>query len=251
MRLGERVGHTAAEDELVHLAEQVLYYTNLGGHLRAAHNCDEGALDVVQYVLHRLHLLLHEEAQHLVVLPEVVSNDCRRSVLAVSRPEGVHHVAVGVGGKGLSELLLPLLHLLLRVVVGGVGLVYAHGLALLLGVEAEVLQQQSLSRLQCCCLRGSLGAVGGERHGSAKSLSYSVLNLPEGHLGVHLAFRLAHVAHDDECSPLLEDVPKRWHRALDACVVGDVPVLVEGHVEVNPHDGPLALEVVVFDVHSR
>ena len=75
MSFHEGVGHAAAEDELVDLAEQVLDDTNLGAHLGAAHDGHEGALDVVQDVVDSLHFLLHEEAEHLVVGVEVVGDD--------------------------------------------------------------------------------------------------------------------------------------------------------------------------------
>ena len=77
MSFCEGVSHTAAEDELIYFAQQVLDDTDLRADLRAAHDGDERTLDVRQNVIHSLHLFLHEETEHAVVLIEIVCyNGC-------------------------------------------------------------------------------------------------------------------------------------------------------------------------------
>ena len=77
MSLSEGIGHATAEDELVDLAQEVLDDTNLRRYLRAAHDGNEGALDVAQHIVNSLYLFLHQQTKHLVVSIEIVSDDSR------------------------------------------------------------------------------------------------------------------------------------------------------------------------------
>ena len=137
--LGESIGHAAAEDEIVDLVHEVLDDAYLGADLAAAHDSGEGALYVLENLVDGCDLFIHKEAEHLVLGLEVVGDDGRRGVLAVCGSEGVVDIHVGVGGEDAGKLLLAHFHLLGGRLVAGVGLVDAHGLALLLGIEAEVL----------------------------------------------------------------------------------------------------------------
>ena len=104
--LGEGVGHTAAEDQLVNLAEQVLDDTDLGRNLRTTHDGYEGALDVAENGINGLHFLLHQIAQHAAVLVEELIDNGSRSVLTVSSSESIHHVSVGIRSQLLGEFFL-------------------------------------------------------------------------------------------------------------------------------------------------
>ena len=72
LRLDECVAHTAADDEVVHLVEKVLYDTELGTYLRATDDGCERMLCVFQHVVDGCHFLLHQITQHLGVCVEVV-----------------------------------------------------------------------------------------------------------------------------------------------------------------------------------
>ena len=133
--------------------------------------CEDDKLDLALSII--------EQAKHLVVSVEVVGDHSGRGVLAVSGTEGVHHVAVCIAGQCLGELLLAGLHGLLCFVVGGICLVDAHGLAFLLGIVAQVLEQQGLTHLQGLGSVSSLGTVGSECHGHAQSLLHSLADLTE------------------------------------------------------------------------
>ena len=100
-------------------------------------------------------------------------------MLAVGGTKGVHHVAVGIAGQGLGKLFLAGLHGLLGIVVSGVFLVNAHGLAFLFGIETKVLQQEHLTRFQGGGLVGGLRTIGGELHGYTKGGRYGVYNLTQ------------------------------------------------------------------------
>ena len=104
--LDEGVAHSAADDQVVNLVKQVLDDAELRADLRTADDSGEGVLGVLQHVVDGLHLFLHEVAEHLAVLVEVVSDDGGRGVLTVSGAEGVVHIDVGIAGELLGEVLL-------------------------------------------------------------------------------------------------------------------------------------------------
>ena len=126
-----------------------------------------------------------------------------------------------------------------------------YGFAFLLRIETEVLEQQYLTRFECGSLSLRLCAVLSELNGTTERSSHSVLDLTEAELSLHFAFRLAHVAHDDERTTLVEDVLERRQRTADTGVVGDFTILVQGHIEVHADNRLLAGEFKIFDLHSR
>ena len=246
----ERVGHAAAEDKVVHLVHEVFDDANLRAHLRSAHDGREGALDVGKDVVDSRHFLLHQQAQHLVVGVKVVGDDGRAGMAAMGCAEGVHHVAVGVGGQCLGKFLLAFLHFLLGGVVFGRTFLYANGLAFLLGIESEVFQQQNVAWLQGCGSILCLCAVRCELDGRAECSGNGIRDLSEGEFGVHFSFGLAHVAHDDEGSSVGKYLFQGGQGATYARVVRDFSVFVKGYVEVNADDDFLTLEVAFVDGHD-
>ena len=132
-----------------------------------------------------------------MVSVEVISDNSRRSVLAVSRTEGVVYIAISVRSQCLGEFLLASLHLLLGSLVVRIILLDANRLAFLFRIEAEVFEQEDFTRLQRSSLFASLSAVRSELNGNAELFRNSIHDLAEGELRVHLAFGLAHVRHDD------------------------------------------------------
>ena len=246
--LDEGVAHAAADDEVVHLADEVLQDRELGGDLGAADDGGQRALGVLQDVVDGLDLAFHQVAEHLVVR-EVLGDEGGGAVGAVGRAESVVHIAVSVGGELLDEGLLGLLDGLLGgllLVLGGI-LGKAARLAFFLGVEAEVLQEEGLTRLQGRGLLVRLLAVGGELDGNAQALGHVVHDVLQGELRIHL-LGTSEVGHDDDGAALLEDLLEGRHGPADAGVVGDVEVLVEGNVEIHPHNRLLSFEIVGFDV---
>lgn len=207
----------------------------------------KGRLMSLRMLVDGFHLLLHEVAQHLVAGVEVVGDHGRRGVLAVRRSEGVVDIAVGVRSQRLGELLLRSLHRLLGLLVGGILLLDAHGLALLFGVEAEVFEHQRLARFERRSGLGGLGAVGSEFDGHAQLFAHGADDLAQRELGVDLAFGLAHVRHDDEAAAVGEHLFQRGKRPADAGVVGDFTVFIQRHVEVHADDRAFALEIVRID----
>ena len=178
----------------------------------------------------------------------ILSTGCR-SVTAVSCAECVVYIDVGIRSEFLSEVFLTLFHLLLCGIVAGVGFVNPDGLAFLFRIEAEVFEKENLAGLERCGHVGGSHAVGGELNVGTKSLCNGIFNLRERHLGVDLAFGLAHVRHNDERTAVGKHFFQCGEGTTDTGVVGDVAILVEGHIEVYTYDSLLTFEIEIIDSH--
>ena len=95
--LEEGVGHGAADQQLVDALEQVLEHADLVGHLGAADDGDEGALDVAEQLAEELHLALHQQAHALV--GDELGDAHRRGVGPVRGAERIVDVDVRVAGQ--------------------------------------------------------------------------------------------------------------------------------------------------------
>jgi hypothetical protein len=162
--------------------------------------------------------------------------------------EGVVDVDVGQlrersaeGGDGLRIGLDGLL--------GAVGLLLLH-LALLLDVEAQVLEQHDRARRELGAggLHGRADAVVEESDGLAQQLLQLGRDRLQGELGDLLSVRAAEVAGEDDRGALRERVLDRRQRGGDARVVGDgAGGLVLRDIEVDAHEHALAGETEVAD----
>mmetsp|Transcript_11079 Transcript_11079/g.26960 ORF Transcript_11079/g.26960 Transcript_11079/m.26960 type:complete len:493 (+) Transcript_11079:174-1652(+) len=220
--LVEGEDHAAAEDDDVGLGEQGLDDADLGGDLGAAHDGAERAVGVGHGAVQVVQLLLEEEAGDGG--GEELGDALGGGVRAVGGAERVVDVQVGVGGQHLGKVAAVLL---------------------LLGVEANVLQQQH----------------GAGRHGGARlgnDLAHAVVDLGD-RAGQQLGQAHAHggepelvlwalrgaaqVGGDHHLGAHLDEVLEGGDGGADAGVVGDLHVLVEGHVEVAAHEHRLPLEL--------
>ena len=194
-----------------------------------------GALD---RVAEEVELLLHQVARR--PLGQVHAH--HRAVGPVGGAEGVVDVDVAElrerGAEGLDRR--------------GVGLhraaVVVLDLALLLDVEAEVLEQHHLARLQRGAGRLHLGAdaVVELLHRLAEELGEPRGHRREAELVAALPVGAAEVAHEHQARALVEHVLDGGQRRAQPLVVLDRAVL-EGDVEVDAHDDALAAEVEVLD----
>ena len=114
----ERVGHAAADDERVDAVRRCSRTLSLSETLAPPMTAANGSRRCLEQGRERLDLPLHEQAG---VGRQELGDADGRGMRPVRRPEGVVDVDVGVGRERLRE--------------GGV-------VGLLLGVEAEVLEQE-------------------------------------------------------------------------------------------------------------
>ena len=124
-RLEERVGHAAADQQLVDPLKHALQHAQLGGDLRAADDRDERPLRVLQDAAEDVELLLHQEAGR------------RRQV--ASRCPAVEACARWAAPNASLTYRSPSEASCLR---------ERRVVLLFLGVEADVLQQQHVARLR-------------------------------------------------------------------------------------------------------
>mmetsp|Transcript_22814 Transcript_22814/g.57099 ORF Transcript_22814/g.57099 Transcript_22814/m.57099 type:complete len:436 (-) Transcript_22814:26-1333(-) len=240
--LEESVGHAASDDHLVNLGDEVLDELDLVRHLGASQDGEHGAVGVVQDLAKVVELLGHQEASALGV---VALADHRR-VGAVGGAEGVRDVDVGELAERGAELLD----------LGGVGLdllAVDLGLALLLDVEADVLEQDDRAGggVRARLLDGITAAV--LEHGDIllDELAEGLGDGLERELVLLLAVGAAEVGREhDRLGALVKAVLDRGDRALDAGRVGDDGgvLLVLGDVEVDADEDALAADVHVLEL---
>ena len=172
----------------------------------------------------------------------------------MSSTEGVVDIDVSQSSELLGELLLALLDGLL-----GSGLLFvrsvlsqAAGLAFLLSVEAEVLQQEGLTGLEVSCELARLFAytVGGKLDVYAKALGDVGEDVAEGELILDL-LGAAEVRTDDDGATVGKDLLERRQGSTDTRIVRDVEVCVQGHVEVHADESLLAREIELVNVHVQ
>ena len=95
----------------------------------------------------------------------------------MSSSESIHHVSVGIRSQFLGEFLLRNLHSLLGLIEFGSAFLNANRLTFLLGIVAQVLQQQSLAHLQGSSLFRSIGTIGSKLHVNTEGLANGGNNL--------------------------------------------------------------------------
>ena len=256
LSLLEGVGHTAADDERIDLVEEALDDRELIGDLSAAENGDERTDGILDSVAEELDFLLEEEAGNGGL--QIVGDDGRRSVGAVSRTESVVAVDIAVAGELLGHfgaLGLKLGLLGCELFVGEMNtllLVVLLDLAVFGLVEAGILEKSDFARLE-----SGDDFVGGHAVGNELDLAPELLGELFGdglerESGVRVAgggaeldaLRTAEVAHENEAAALFENILNRRKRGNDTGIVGDLAgaVLSHGDVEIDTHYDALAVE---------
>ena len=250
MCLSEGIGHTAAEDEFVHFAKEVLNDTDLGAHFRTTHDRYERTFDIFKYRIYCGYLFLHKETKHFVVCIKIVCDDSGRCMFAVCGTESVHDIAVCVGSKSLGELFLACFHLFLCGFVSRIFFLDAYRFAFLFGIETEVLEHEYLARLEGCSLILCFRAILSELNGTTERCGNSIFNLAEAELSRYLAFGFAHMAHNDKCTSFVENVLEGRQRTADTGVVCDLAIFIQRYVEIYTYDRFFTSEFVIFDNHN-
>ena len=247
LRLGEGVGHAAADDDGVGLFKQIVDNGDLIADLCAAEHGDERALGIVERLAHDLKLLGNKETGHGGKIRRYARSG---GVGAVHRAERVGDVQLRHRGKGLGEL---------GVVLGlarfKTGVFKQHDLAALerrglgLGVHADdVVREDDI-------LAQKLGqALGdGRKRQLVEGLFPLLLGQRRGVLAlfgllfhplVKLGLGLAEVGAGDDRRAVVEQIPDGRQRGHDALIRGDLAgLLVLGHVEIAAQQHLLAAHV--------
>ena len=242
--LDEGIAHTAADNQVIDLGDQVLEHFEFRGDFRTADDGRERVLGVLQHAVDGANLAFHQVAEHLVV-GEILGDQGRGSVSAVCRAKGVVDVAVGIGSQLLGEGFLALLDSGLGGFLFLVGGVFGQsaGFAFLFCIEAQVFEQQHFARLEGCRLGISLLAVRSELHRHAEILLDAGDNMFEREF-FGGTLRPAEVRHDDQGAAACEHFFQGGDGSPDAGVVGNLELIVQRNVEIDADDGFLTAEIV-------
>ena len=116
---------------------------------------------------------------------------------------------------------------------------------LFLSEETHVLQQHHIAVGHGAHLGFGVGADAavGLGHGLAQQFAQASGHWGEAHGVIHLALGTAEVGRKDHLGALADQVVDRGQGSTDAGVVGDRTGIVQGHVEVNPHENAFAAQV--------
>ena len=228
-RAQEREGHAAADHERVDLADQVLDERDLVRDLGAAEHGHQRPLRRLEDPPQRRQLSLHEQARRRRL--QVARDGVDRRVRAVRGRERIVHVAVGQLRELAREAVVVLF---------------------LLGVEAEVLQQQQIAGLQRLGVRARrlADAVGRERHRSRQEWREPLGDGLQRVLRIRPALRPAEVGGEHDGGATVEREAQGGHRRPQARVVRHRAAL-EGDVEVGADEHALARQRQVLDRQLR
>ncbi len=178
------VVHAAAQDDVVHLSQQMIDDIDFRGDFGTSQNGCERAFGIVHHLIEVVHLRLHQQAEHLVVREET-GNHRRGGVFAVSGRKCVVHIHIPVGSQFACESLVT------------VGLLF---------VKTDILQQQYLTRFQLRRLRLRMKAVFGKEHLRTGQLFQVGQQELQGALFVP-PLRSAQMGHEDNRTAVIQDFP--------------------------------------------
>ena len=221
---GEKgVGHAAADDEDVHVGEQVAEQVELGRYLGSADDRRERTHRRVQHVCERFELMLHAAAG---IARQSAGDALDRRMSAVRRGKGV-----------VDEEVAELRQLRDKNRI----------VALLAGMEAGVFQAQDVARFHGVDRRrGAFAdAILHERHRALENVGERRHDELE-RLGRIGPLRTPEMGEQDHLAALVRDLPDGRSDALDASRVGDLAVLGR-HVEIDAHEHALAPDVGLIE----
>ena len=226
LRGEKRVGHRAADEDLVHLSDDVVDRLDLPGDLgpseyrgQRAGGGDEGFFEIGD-------LVLHEKPSRL--LPDEPCDGDVRRVAPVGGREGVVHVHVAKCRELFSESLVVFL---------------------LAGMESHVFQEEDVARLHRGhgLFRRLPDAVGNERNFLPEEGGEAFCRGGEAHLRDRFSLGPPQVGQKDRLRSPLPGEPDRGQDGLDPGVVGDVPGLVQRDVEIDADEDPLPGQIKLVD----
>ncbi len=117
---------------------------------------------------------------------------------------------------------------------------------LLLGEEADVLKQHDITVGHRAHLGLSIGADAavGLGDGLAQQLAQAGRHRREAHVLFHFTFGATEVGRKDHLGALAGQIIDGGQRRADAGVIGDGAGIVEGNIEIHPHQNALTAQRV-------
>ncbi|MPM50421.1 hypothetical protein SDC9_97160 [bioreactor metagenome] len=223
----EGVRHAAADDQRIHLAQQIVDDVQLIGHLGAAQNGDKRAHGAVDGIAKELDLLAHQVTHRSGF--DIIGHTDSRAVGTVRRAKRVVDIHVGKAGQLFAEC----------------GLVFG-----LFFAEAGILQQHHVAVFHCgnggLCMLAHNGVIIGKHDRLAQQLCQTRRARSEAELRLRAVFRLAQMAAKDNLAAVCNQLFNGRQGRDDAVIVGDDAVL-HRDVEIYPDKNALALYVNIVN----
>src|SRR6202022_3088420 len=229
----KRLPHPPADQDRVGLLHQRFEDADFIGHLRAAHDYEEGLGRIIQLFVQILQLLLHQKA-HRAFFDELRHADSRR-MRAMRRPERVIDVNFAEFCQRLSEFWI---------------------VRFFLRLKAQILQQRDVALLHC---GDDLFRHFADRVVTKDDwlIDQSVQIITDRSQRVFLdalTFRAAEVRHQNRLRLLLAKIIDRRQRFADSRVVCDfnlVAVLFDRHIEIDASQNALPANIDISDRKFR
>ncbi len=220
----EGVGHPAADDQQVDLADEVAQNFHLGRNLGPADHGGDRMLRRFQSFGQGVQLGLHQPPGGG---GQDAGDGLGRGMGPVRNGKGVVDVEIAQGGQLLGEA---------RVVL------------FFLGVEAQVFQNADVAVVKVLddCFSRSADAIGGEGDGAVQNLGQGVGDRLQAHLRDDLAFGATEVRQHADPGPGGGQIGQGFRRALQARGVGHFTVL-HRHVQVATDQNGLSPDIKVVD----
>ena len=210
-------------------------------------------MDIVQNFINSLYFFFHQVTEHFVVLVEIFSDQCSRSVCTVSGTESVVYIAICIRSQFLGEFFLAFLNSSIGSLLFFVCIIFSQtaGFAFLFSVETEVLEQQHFTRLQSSSLYGSFFAhtVVSKLHLNTQQLFEMLQNVLQGEL-VSRAFRTTEVRTDNYTTAIGQNLLQSRKGGTDTCVICNVEIFVQGYVEVHTNECLFSGKVKLINCHN-
>ena len=157
LRFSKCISHTTCDNQVVYFVQQVFDDFDFRRNFRTTHDSSERTFDIVQYFIYGFHFFFHQVTEHLVISIEIFSDQCRRSMSAVSSTECVVYIAVSVRSQFLGKFFLAFFYSFLCSSFFFVSCVFCQTswFAFFFSIETKVFEQQHFARLQSSSFHGS------------------------------------------------------------------------------------------------
>ena len=106
LSLCKRISHTAGDNQVINLVQQVFDNFYFGRNLRTTHDSSKRTLDIIQYFIDSFYLFFHQITEHLMVFIEVFGDQSCRSMCTVSCTKCIVYIAISVRSQFFCEFFL-------------------------------------------------------------------------------------------------------------------------------------------------
>ena len=231
-RFEERVGHAAADDDIGRAFEEILDDEDLIGYFCPADDGGKRFPRLMEHAFGAGDLAFHEQAEHALFPRKELGDDRGGSMSAMGGAEGIIHKNIAEFSQFFREGLVAFF---------------------LLFVEPEILQEKDLAGLEGRSFFDGFLAdtVISKIHMDAEELLQMGKQVFEGIFVGGAIFWSAEMAHQDDAAAVFEDLFNGWDGGSDTGVIGDLELVVERDIEIDPDKGFFICKAVVAELAHK